>query len=87
MQKTAILKLALALTGLLGFQTIQAQNASFNLDVLPLWHPSTGPYLDLLCYVQSAEGVTTEIAAWIEKDGKIIAVDKITMTAPNRQDS
>ncbi len=87
MQKTAILKLALALTGLLGFQTIQAQNASFNLDVLPLWHPSTGPYLDLLCYVQSPEGVTTEIAAWIEKDGKIIAVDKITMTAPDRQDS
>ena len=87
MQKTAILKLALALTGLLGIQTIQAQNASFNLDVLPLWHPSTGPYLDLLCYVQSPEGVTTEIAAWIEKDGKIIAVDKITMTAPDRQDS
>lgn len=87
MQKTAILKLALALTGLLGFQTIQAQNASFNLDVLPLWHPSTGPYLDLLCYVQSPEGVTTEIAAWIEKDGKIIAVDKITMTAPDHQDS
>lgn len=87
MQKTAILKLALALTGLLGFQTIQAQNTSFNLDVLPLWHPSTGPYLDLLCYVQSPEGVTTEIAAWIEQDGKIIAVDKITMTAPGRQDS
>ncbi len=87
MQKTAILKLTLALTGLLGIQTIQAQNASFNLDVLPLWHPSTGPYLDLLCYVQSPEGVTTEIAAWIEKDGKIIAVDKITMTAPDRQDS
>lgn len=41
----------------------------------------------MLCYVQSPEGVTTEIAAWIEKDGKIIAVDKITMTAPDRQDS
>ena len=87
MQKTAILKLALALTGILGFQTIQAQNASFNLDVLPLWHPTTGPYIDLLCYLQSPAGIKTEIAAWIQKDGKIIAVDKITITAPERQDS
>ncbi len=87
MQKTAILNLAAVLAGIMGFQTIQAQNASFNLDVLPLWHPTTGPYIDLLCYVQSPAGVKTEIAAWIQKDGKIMAVDKITITAPEGQDS
>lgn len=66
----------------LSFSSLRAQNTSFNLDVLPLWHPSTGPYVDILCYVQSPAQTQTQVAAWLQKGEKVVAADKITITAP-----
>lgn len=82
MQKNLAQKAAAAILSLLSISAIQAQNTSFNLDVLRLWHPQTGPYIDLLCYVESVPGTQTEVAAWLQRGDRVVAADKITLTAP-----
>ena len=82
MQKNLAQKAAAAILSLLSISAIQGQNTSFNLDVLSLWHPQTGPYIDLLCYVESVPGTQTEVAAWLQRGDRVVAADKITLTAP-----
>jgi hypothetical protein len=66
MQRNRAKKALLLGLSLLFFSSLRAQNTSFNLDVLPLWHPVTGPYVDLLCYVQSPANTQTQVAAWLQ---------------------
>ena len=67
MQKNLAKNAFMIVLSALSFSTLRAQNTSFNLDVLPLWHPETGPYVDILCYVQSPANTQTQVAAWLQK--------------------
>ena len=83
MQKNRIQKALVGLAMVLAHSGMHAQNSSFNLDVLTLWHPNTGPYIDLLCYVEGLPGNQTEIAAWLEQsNGTVVAADKISLSIP-----
>lgn len=82
MQKNLAKNAFMIVLSALSFSTLRAQNTSFNLDVLPLWHPQTGPYVDLLCYVQSPPRTETQVAAWLQRGDQIVAADKITLSAP-----
>ena len=82
MQRNRAKKALLLGLSLLFFSSLRAQNTSFNLDVLPLWHPVTGPYVDLLCYVQSPANTQTQVAAWLQKGSNVAAADKISIASP-----
>jgi len=82
MQKNLAKNAFMIVLSALSFSTLRAQNTSFNLDVLPLWHPETGPYVDILCYVQSPANTQTQVAAWLQKGVNVAAADKISISAP-----